>query len=236
MDNASTPSSPTADLQSGQVLNRFSGNAYSNPFLVRFFAHFFSILFHPLFISCYVLYFLIFIHPLAFAGMEDRKKLFLMISVFFTSAFLPSFATFLMWRLRLGVQSLQLRTQKERIIPYVAAMIFYFWVWRVFNNLPDIPAASIHFLLGAFVSVCAAFFCNIYFKISMHATAVGGLAMFFLLFSYADGYSSGLYLSLAFLITGIVCTSRLIVAGHSAAEIYFGLFIGALVQWIAWQF
>jgi len=206
-----------------------------NPF-IRFLAHFFSYLFHPLFITPFVIYFLIFIHPIAFAGFDQRDKIFRFIAVFFTTAFLPAFSVFLAWRLRLGVQSIQLRTQKERIIPYAIAMIFYWWAWNVYRNLPDIPVASIHFLLGSFLAVCAAWFCNIYFKISMHAIAMGGLVMFFLLFSFTDGFTSGLYLPIAILIGGIVCTSRLILSSHSLFEIYVGLFIGLLTQFIAWQF
>jgi hypothetical protein len=206
------------------------------PAVIRFFAHFFSIIFHPLFITGYVMYFLLFIHPIAFAGFDKRMKIFRFITVFFSTTLLPVFSTFLLWRLKLGVQSIQLRTTKERIIPYALAMIFYWWAWNVFRNLPDNPTSSVHFLLGSFLAVCGAWFCNIYFKISMHAIAVGGFAMFFILFSFEDSYSSGLYLSLALLIAGIVCTSRLIVSDHSPREIYFGLFIGALAQFIAWQF
>jgi hypothetical protein len=204
--------------------------------VVRVLAHFFSIIFHPLFVASYVMYFLLFIHPLAFAGFDDRLKVFRFITVFFSTALLPAFSTFLLWRLKLGVQSIQLPTSKERIIPYAIAMIFYWWAWNVFRNLPDNPPASVHFLLGTFLAVCGGWFSNIYFKISMHAMAVGGLAMFFILFSFTDGFSSGLYLALSLIIAGIVCTSRLIVSDHTPFEIYFGLFVGALAQFIAWQF
>ena len=70
----------------------------------------------------------------------------------------------------------------------------------------------------------------------MHAIAMGGMSMFFLLFSFADGFTSGLYLSIFLLVAGIVCTSRLILSSHSLFEIYAGLFIGMLAQFIAWQF
>jgi hypothetical protein len=206
-----------------------------NPF-IRFLAIFFSYLFHPLFIASYVIYFLLFIHPLAFAGFDHRIKIFRFITVSVFTAFFPFFSVFLVWRLKLGVQSIRLHTQKERIIPYAISMIFYWWVWNVFRNLPDSPIVSVHFLLGSFLAVCSAWFCNIYFKISMHAIAMGGLAMFFFLFSMSDGFTSGIYLSIAILIAGIVCTSRLMLSAHTYFEIYFGFFIGMLTQFIAWQF
>lgn len=203
--------------------------------VIRFFAHLFSFIFHPLFIVSYIMALLVFVHPLLFAGFEDRFKLFRFIAVFFSSAFLPVFSIFLLWRLRF-IPSMLLRSSRDRIIPYIIVMVFYFWIWYVFNNQPENPAITVHLLLGAFLSICGGWMCNIFFKISMHAMAMGGLLVFALLFSFTDTYASGLYLSAAVLIAGIVCTSRLIVSDHTGFEIYSGLLVGAVTQFIAWQF
>jgi hypothetical protein len=219
------------DQGSGQAVS-----SNSHPAALRFFANFFSWLFHPLFISSYVMFFLIFLHPYEFAGFDERTKIFRFLNIFLCTAFFPAFAIFLMWRLGLFMQSIYMRTTRERIIPYVIAMIFYWWPWNVFRNLPDSPPVTIHFLLGNFLSLCGAWMSNIYYKISMHAVAMGSLVCFFILFSFGDGYASGLYISLAFLTAGIVCTSRFIVSDHTAFEIYSGLFVGALGQYVAWQF
>jgi hypothetical protein len=205
-----------------------------NP-LVRFLAHFFSILFHPLFITLYVMGFLIYVHPFAFSGFDSHLKAFRFLSVFLSGFFLPVFSVFLAWRLGF-VKSMLLKSTRDRIIPYVVVMIFYFWIWYVFNNQAENPPVSVHFLLGCFLAICGGWMCNIYFKISMHAIAAGGLFMFFLLFSFHDPYASGLYLSIATLIAGIVCSSRLLVADHSPFDIYSGLIVGVIAQWIAWQF
>lgn len=180
--------------------------------------------------------FLLFVHPAAFAGFEHRTRVFRFLNVFVCTTLLPGFTVFLLWRLRLFVESIRLRTQKERIIPYLAIMIFYFWSWNVYKHLPDSPPIAVKFLLGAFLAVCGAFFCNIYCKVSMHATAVGSVLLFFLLFSFQDSYASGAYLSVPFLVAGLVCTARLLVSDHSPFEIYLGLFVGMLAQALAWQF
>ena len=70
----------------------------------------------------------------------------------------------------------------------------------------------------------------------MHSTAMGSALMFFLLFSFSDGYASGLYLSIVVLATGLVCTARLIVSDHSSFQIWSGLFIGMLSQLVSWLF
>jgi hypothetical protein len=204
------------------------------PPLIRFLAHLISYLFHPQFITTYVMGFLLFVHPAAFTGMDQKLKVLRFLHVLIFNALFPTFTVFLLWRLKF-IQSMHLRTVKERIIPYIIAMIFYWWTWNVFKNLGDMPPAVVNFSLGAFLALCGAWMCNIYFKISMHATATGGALMFFFLYSFVDNYASGLYLSVALLITGLVCTARLVNRDHTAFEIYIGLFVGMLAQWVAWH-
>lgn len=195
-------------------------------------ANILSFVFHPLFIATYVTAFLAYVHPYAFAGLSERKRLFKVILVFFNTAFLPLFSVFLMWMLKL-INSMFLTTQKERIIPYAITMIFYFWAWYVSRNLGEFPEYFINFLLGTFLAVCATWFLNIYTKISMHSTAMGGLVVFFLLQSFGGFEYTGYYLAIALLIAGLVCTSRFIVSNHTQGEIYLGFFTGALCQVIA---
>jgi hypothetical protein len=199
------------------------------PLPVRVFAHLISYVFHPIFISAYVAAFLLYVHPYAFAGFDDRMRMLRLLSVLVSTCLLPAFSVFLLWRLEF-IQSIFLRTQKERIYMYVIAMIFYFWVWYVFNNLPDSPVAIRQFLLGAFLGICISWMANIWMLVSMHSTAVGGMLTFFLIQLYKDPYMSGTYLSIALVITGLVCTARLILGGHSRTEVYTGLLIGALAQ------
>lgn len=206
---------------------------YRPPTLLRILAHFFSYVFHPVLIPTYVAAFLLYVHPLAFAGYGEQRKFFALVAVFFSSSFLPAFSVFLMWRLKF-ITSIFLRTQRERIIPYAAAIIFYFWIWYVFRNQHETPKFFVQFLLGSFLSVCGAWMWNIRLKVSMHSTAMGGMVMFFLLQILTNQEVTGQYFAIALLIAGIVCTSRFLVSDHSRQEIYLGLFTGVASQLIAW--
>ena len=217
----------TANLSTAKNLSPASPN--------RYWATFLSYIFHPLFISSYVMAFLLFVHPMAFSQIDRQTKILRFINIVLCNVLLPAFSVFLLWRLKF-IQSIFLRTEKERILPYLVAMVFYWWTWDVFRNLPDIPPVAVHFLLGSFLALCGAWMCNIYFKISMHTVAMGSALMFFLLFSFTDDYASGLYLSIAVLATGLVATSRLVLTAHSNFDIWSGLFVGMLAQFIAWQF
>jgi hypothetical protein len=201
--------------------------------ILRFFAHVFSILFHPLLISSYVFAFLIYIHPAAFEGVDPHTKNLRMLSMILFTVFFPGISVFLSWKLKL-VKGLSLDNRQDRLVGFLVTMFFYFWTSYVFRNLPDIPRVAAHFVLGTFLAVCGAWMCTIFYKISLHAVAMGGLIAFFILFGSQDPFVSGLYLTLPVLIAGIVCSSRLVLGAHSRFELVTGFFVGILAQSIAW--
>jgi len=203
------------------------------PAAIRILGHIISYIFHPLFIPVYVTAFLLYIEPYSFAGFDSKQKTFKLVFVIFNIAFLPGFAVFLMYKLKL-IKSMYLETQRERIIPYAVAMVFYFWVWYVSRNQPENPEIFKTFLLGTFLAVCATWMLNINSKISMHSTAVGGLLCFALILSFTTQDPSGLYVAAAVFVAGLVCTARFIVSDHSRPEIYLGLASGIITQLIAY--
>jgi hypothetical protein len=202
---------------------------------VRFFAHLFSILFHPLLISSYVFAFLIYLHPAVFEGVDLHTRNLRMISMVLFTIFFPAISLFLAWRLKL-IKSLSLENRQDRLIGFIVTMFFYFWTSYVFRNMPDVPAVAAHFVLGTFLAVCGAWMCTIFYKISLHAVAMGGLISFSILFAHEDPYVSGLYLVLPVLICGLVCSSRLILGAHNRFEMITGFIVGFLAQSIAWLF
>ena len=200
--------------------------------VIRFVAHFFSYVFHPLFIPLYVTWFLTFVHPYLFAGFSVQQKTWLLIRIAYTMVFFPLITVLLLKALGF-IKSMLLTTQKDRIIPYIACGIFFFWAYLVFRNQPNIPTVLTAFTFAVFISSSVALMANIYFKISMHAIGMGGLLGLFLIIMYSNTMLMTLPLSVAFLLTGIVCTSRLIISDHTAKEIYAGLFVGMACQWVA---
>jgi hypothetical protein len=200
--------------------------------IVRLIAQFFSFIFHPLFIPVYIAWFMLFIHPLLFAGFSDPGKMKFLGIIIVNLTFFPAITVFLLWRLKL-ISTIYLTTQKERIIPYAAAMIFYFWCWYVVWNFNEVPVAMKQFLLGSFITIIAAWIINIYSKISMHGLAVGAMATLIINISLEYEGASGLYALAALLVSGVVCTSRLIVSDHQPREIYAGFVTGAFCQALA---
>jgi hypothetical protein len=67
----------------------------------------------------------------------------------------------------------------------------------------------------------------------MHAIGMGGLLGIFLVIMFQNTMLMTAPLSLALLLTGLVCTSRMIVSDHTSNEIYTGLLLGLACQFIA---
>jgi hypothetical protein len=208
-----------------------AANNYTWPAPVRLFGHIVSFIFHPLFIPSFITAFILYADPYAFAGMNDKAKVFKLVSVIFSTAFLPLFSVALMKQLGF-IKSIFLRSQKDRIIPYIVSMIFYFWAWYVSKNLHDSPLLTA-MLLAVFLSCIAGMMANIYYKISMHGIAVGALFILFVWMASNGTVVFGSWLAIATLITGLVCTARFIVSDHSGFEVYSGLMAGALCQLVA---
>ena len=203
--------------------------AEQEPLLIRLFAHLISYIFHPIFIPLYVTLFLLYLHPSYFTGLDTFNKHWLPLRIAYGTIFLPLVTVLLLKQLKF-IDSVLLKTQKDRIIPYIACGIFFFWVYLVCRNDHNIPNIMTGFILGVFLASSAALIANIYYKISMHAIGMGGMVAVFLLIFRDNSMLMTWPLCLAFILTGLVCTSRMIVSDHRPKEIYMGLLVGMACQ------
>ncbi len=198
----------------------------------KIFSGFFSYLFHPVFIPIYVTAFLLYMHPAAFSGFSAGQKRQTILIIAFNIVFFPLISVLLLKAVGF-IDSLFLRTQKDRIIPYIACGIFFFWGYLVFKNQPQYPLLLTSYILGIFLASSAALIANIYFKISMHAIGMGGWLGFFLVVVGSNTMLMTWPLCIVILLTGIVCTSRLLSRNHIQKDIYLGLLVGVITQFAA---
>ncbi|HQV06353.1 MAG: hypothetical protein R2796_07375 [Chitinophagaceae bacterium] len=203
------------------------------PFSLRIIARIFSYIFHPVFVPVYVVYFMVYWHPNLFTGFSSMLKARTLIMGFVMYCFFPVVTVLLLKALNF-ITSIKLHSQKDRIIPLVACGVWYFWIWYVWRNLPDYPAEAIRFTLAIWISVSLALMANIVMKISLHTISMGVALAFMLLLAFSQPLNFGLYLSVTFLATGIVCTSRLLDSNHTNKEIYSGLALGICSMLLAW--
>ncbi|TDO28965.1 hypothetical protein [Sediminibacterium goheungense] len=206
-----------------------------HPLIIRLLAKLVSYVLHPLFIPSYIFLLLMFEVPYEFAGITIWQLKMRLFGLFWLTAFFPAFAVFLLWRLKFS-ESIFLRTQKERIIPFVITMFFYWWMYYLSRNFTDQPAVLKFFFMGIFIASSLGLVCNNFFKISLHGMGMGGALAAVILFSFYYRLPMGLPIAATALLTGIVCSSRFIVSDHTSKEIYTGLLVGSVCQIGAYWF
>lgn len=211
--------------------------------ILKSFAKFISIVFHPLLVMTYMLLLLIMVNPYIIFG--DQFLLF--VNVFATSFLIPMVGILVMWGLNM-ISSLEMPDKDERIGAYIVTGVFYLWVtFNLYKN-GSAPVALKVASLGATIGLFIAFIFNLFTKISLHALGMGGLLGFTLLtmlyFSYDSFYwNSSLFGSLeismtfvfvsVLLLTGLVCTSRMILRAHNLQDLYAGFIVGLSTQFMA---
>ena len=204
------------------------------PGFIRVIAKIISFVFHPLFIPVYLTYFIFTVRAYQFAGLDAWTRTLKLLLVFITCSFFPLISVLLLRALGF-VNSVYLKTQKDRIVPYIICMTFYFSVWYYFKKNHEVDDL-VSMGLAIFNASVAGFILNIFMKVSMHAIAMGVMVTFVALLAFHESVSMSFYLSIALLIAGLVCTSRLIVSDHRPSEIYIGFIAGVLSQLAAQYF
>ena len=192
-----------------------------------------SYIFHPLFIPTYFFLYLVKVVPYEFVGITEWQLKLKIFSIFWLTAFFPAFAVFLLWRLKFS-ESIFLRTQKERVIPYVITMFFYWWMYYLSRTFTDQPIALKFFYFGIFIASSLGLIVNNFIKVSLHAIGISGLLMAVLLVGFYYPINNLVWVGIAALLASIVVSARLIVSDHTKQELVIGFAIGIFTQLMAY--
>jgi hypothetical protein len=186
-----------------------------------------SYIFHPLFIPVYIIWLLLNTQAYMFAQFSPAEKAIALVRFFIIYSFFPLVTVLLAKGLGF-LKSVYLKTQKERIIPYIASNLYYFWMCYVLRHQPDFPKEAVYLSMAIFIASCAGLMANIYMKVSMHTMGMGILLGFTGMMAMGEANNYTIYFSISLLIAGMVSTARMIASDHTPKEIYTGLVIGVL--------
>ncbi|HRO43275.1 MAG TPA: phosphatase PAP2 family protein [Flavipsychrobacter sp.] len=187
-----------------------------------------SYVFHPVFMPTVMTIVLYRLAPTTFAGISSKNLKLITMQFFISTAFFPIIITLLTKAVGF-IDSVHLRTSKDRIIPLIGTMMCYFWINMVVGNkqYPEL----LHVLsLGSFWGVIAIFMINIFVKISMHTAAAGSMLGILLVLMFTSPINLALPFFIALVIAGIIGTARMILGAHYPAEIWLGYIVGILVM------
>jgi nitrate reductase NapE component len=196
--------------------------------LKKILAQIISVFTHPVFmpiIGCWMLYTNM---PHLFESIEKRIFNGWIMMMIINTILFPTLTVLLLKGLGF-VKSIQLKEPRERIIPLIGTMIFYFWPYLVAKNV-GVPDAGRMLLLGNFWGIIVVFIATIFFKISWHTTGVGSLLGLAITLSIIIGSPLWLWMVSILALGLIVALARKSLNAHNNIELILGAIVGIITQ------
>ena len=199
-------------------------------------ANIISYLFHPLLFPTYGAFLIIAVNPHLFASYRPKDQLLWIIITFIFTFICPVVWLVIMKQLEL-ISDFQLENPKDRIIPYVAVITFYLWMFKFFKPISSSAQFSNKLLsmmmLGAALAISIGFFINNFRKISIHAIGAGSMLGLILAIMSGADYDLRLLFVASVLLAGMIGTSRLILGAHKHNELWAGYLTGFIGQFFS---
>lgn len=201
----------------------------TNSFL-KILAQIVSVVLHPIFIPLIASLIWYHYYPQDFTAINNQKKIDWLLTLFINTIFFPLLFVLLLKGLGF-IKSILMKEPKERIIPLIGVMIFYFWVYFALSKDTALPIIAKSFLLGNYWSIIALFVITIFIKISMHTSGIGALLGMATLFIFTKTNNIDVnFIFVILCITALVFWARYKLKAHSNIELIIGLGLGILTQ------
>ena len=188
-------------------------------------AHVLSLLLHPVWMPTFALVLAFHTDPHLTFAFTARGQWMIIGMVFVMTALFPASSMFMLWRSG-AVGQLAMPKRQERLVPLLLTLIYFGMAYYLLRRTPNSPA-TLALFSGLIIALIAVLLINLRWKISLHATGIGGLVGMCIGLGLVHGAQTG-WLPGLFLLTGALGTARLLVSDHTPAQVYAGAAIGAL--------
>ena len=150
----------------------------------------------------------------------------LLTMVYLLTVVLPT-ALIHFYRRHQGWSLIDLGHKERRAVPYVISILCYFLCIYLMEFL-HIPHFMMTIVTAAlFIQITCAMI-NVWWKISTHTAAVGGVAGALFVFGEFFGFNPVWWLCLVFILAGVLGSSRMILLQHTLAQVVVGFFVGVI--------
>ena len=153
-------------------------------------------------------------------------KLLVVAMVYLFTVLLPTLLIHL-YRKYQGWSLLDIGAKERRMVPYVISILCYFACFYLMNVL-HIPRFMSSILVAALIIQVVCALINVWWKISTHTAAIGGVAGALISFSLIFSYNPVWWLCIVIILAGMVGTSRMILRQHSLFQVVAGFLVGLL--------
>ena len=186
-----------------------------------------SMLFTPFYLPLLGLAVLFFLSYLSL--MPTCYKIFVLCMVYLFTILLPTMLIHFYRRYQ-GWSPIELGVKERRMVPYTISILCYFVCLYLMETF-HIPHFMGSILMAAlFLQVLCAII-NVWWKISTHTAAIGGVAGALIAFSGIFLFNPTWWFCLVMLVAGMVGTSRMILRQHTLSQVLGGFGIGLLTAY-----
>ena len=203
-----------------------------------------SVVFQPLFLPIYafLLYVTIEHHSTVLIRSEQATVQFnYILSIqMLLAVIIPIGSLYVMYRSNI-ITSMSIPDRKERIPIFIITLFYYLLTYYFLRKIHvtnlDFLGAFMSFLTGGIVLTGLSLLITFFWKISIHAIGISGLAGAFLgfselLFPIQNGEGITIINTLLLLLVGVICSARLYLKAHSFLQIIAGITLGFGVEYL----
>ncbi len=189
-----------------------------------------SILGHPIFMPLYAFGLLIYTNPYINMMVSTGSRYFIITILVVFTITLPAI-TALLFKFFGLIDSVFMKTTKERMWPFIITLIWYYMGYQLFNKI-QVPQSLNLLMIGTISVISVAIIITIRWKISIHMLGIGGVIGAIIGISQRFQFDHSLLLIVLFLFAGLIGYSRLKTKSHNFQQIYIGFIIGLVIEWI----
>ena len=158
-------------------------------------------------------------------------KLQVLITVYLFTILLPTVLIHFYRRYQ-GWTLIQLGSKERRMVPYVISILCYFACvyWMDCHHIPHFMSNIVTAALSIQI-VCALI--NVWWKISTHTAAIGGVAGALFVFGEYFGFNPVWWLCVVLVLAGLLGSARMFLRQHTLAQVLAGFAVGFVCAGVA---
>lgn len=188
-----------------------------------------SLLFTPFYLPFFGLMILFLFSYLSMLPFGYKVKILLAVYIF--TILFPTFLIHL-YRKYWGWTHIQIGARERRMIPYVISILCYFLCFYLMN-MAHVPYFISSVLIAALLIQIVCAIINVWWKVSTHTAAIGGVAGALVAYSFLLMFNPVWWLCLVVFVAGLVATSRMILRQHTLPQVVGGFFVGIICAYVA---
>lgn len=153
-------------------------------------------------------------------------KFFVLALVYFFTVLLPTLLIHLYRRYQ-GWTLFELGRKERRMVPYIISILCYFSCIYLMEQM-HIPHFMGSIVIAALMVQMVCALINVWWKISTHTAAIGGVAGALFIFSDVFGFNPVWWFCLIFIVAGTLGSARMLLRQHTLGQVVAGFIVGAV--------